>query len=230
MKKIFQQSSLILLITMGLMIFTFSGCNSDFSNKNSSLEGIESEVTNEQNSNKTGNNDVQERTKEFLAMANHDNYITGEIIKFDFQPYPAQSYLMVECKDKVYRVSGSLGQEGEGLQPFLLSSSYSAKDSQEIKDGWYATVFYDDVLSSDQTDITSPKEIFLSMYATPSEVYDVAQQAEITQYLAEILVKNFYAIENKKIFTPDEAMLYVADYLQLENLQKKELSRGKYHY
>ncbi|MEG2928152.1 MAG: hypothetical protein RR846_01270 [Oscillospiraceae bacterium] len=25
-------------------------------------------------------------------------------------------------------------------------------------------------------------------------------------------------------------MLYVADYLQLENLQKKELSRGKYHY
>ena len=75
---------------------------------------------------------IEEREALFLQMANHGQYIAGEIVDLDFQPFPEVSSLVVQCGGQQYRVSCRLSGMEYRLRPFTLNS-YVGKDLDEFR-------------------------------------------------------------------------------------------------
>ena len=168
---------------------------------------------------------IEEREALFLQMANHDQYSAGEIVDLDFQPFPEVSYLVVQCGGQQYRVSCRLSGMVYRLRPFTLNS-YVGKDLDEFRPGWYAVVFFDEPLEEGETDILYPKEVFFSMPPAAENPQTIEDAIILTQYLSQALIKNFTHLPDKNIFTPDEALLRVADHLNLADLEMVEQPGG----
>lgn len=150
----------------------------------------------------------------FWELAAHDQYLSGVITDCQFTDYPGESWIAFTADDgQEYRVEGPLGREHEGLLPFHSVYSYSGKESDECQPGWQVLVYYEDTLTDEQTTITRPKDIFLFF---PRDAAGPEEQLFTTEYELGVLRKNFDAIQNKAVFTPDEAMGRVAEYLGLQ--------------
>ena len=163
-------------------------------------------------------------SESFWLLANHEQYLTGVVTDCHFETYPQKSYICFTSNGQEYRIEGSLGQEGEGLLQFHNQGSYSGKDSEECHSGWYIVAYFEDDLTTGQTTITQPKDIFLSA----SE--DVYNQIPKVDYSLSVLHKNFDDIDDKRVFIPSEAMQRVSDYAGLNGMQKQSLSAGVYIY
>ena len=159
-------------------------------------------------------------SESFWLLANHEQYLTGVVTDCHFETYPQKSYICFTSNGQEYRIEGSLGREGEGLLQFHNQGSYSGKDSEECHSGWYIVTYFEDDLTTGQTTITQPKDIFLS---ASDGVYN---QISKVDYSLSVLHKNFDDINDKSVFIPSEAMQRVADYAGLNGMQKQSLSAG----
>ena len=100
------------------------------------------------------------------------------------------------------------------------------KDLDEFRPGWYAVVFFDEPLEEGETDILYPKEVFFSMPPAAENPQTIEDAIILTQYLSQALIKNFTHLPDKSIFTPDEALLRVADHLNLADVEMVEQPGG----
>lgn len=171
--------------------------------------------------------DPDNTPERFWELAAHDRYLTGVITDCQFADYPGESRITFTAGDgQTYRVEGALGREHEGLPPFHSVYSYSGKESDECQPGWQVLVYYEDTLTDGQTTITRPKDIFLFF---PRDAAGLEEQLFTTEYELGVLRKNFDAIQNKAVFTPDEAMRRVAAQLGLQ-VQAQSPSPGVTQY
>lgn len=158
--------------------------------------------------------DPDNTPERFWELAAHDQYLSGVITDCQFADYPGDSWITFTADDgQTYRVEGALGREHEGLPPFHSRYSYSGKESDECRPGWQVLVYYEDELAPGDTTITRPKDIFLFF---PEDTTGPEEQLFTTEYELGVLRKNFDGIEDKTVFTPDEALRRVAEYLGLQ--------------
>lgn len=163
----------------------------------------------------------------FWSLASHDQYLSGVVTDCHFTEYPQDSYICFQADGREYRVEGSLGKNHEGLPPFHSVYSYSGREADECRPGWNIVVYFEDQLSEDETTITQPKEIYLFL---PDDVDKVNAWIGITDYELTVLRKNYDALEDKSVFSPQEAMRRVAQHIGLENPQEQSTSPGIYVY
>lgn len=163
----------------------------------------------------------------FWSLASHDQYLSGIIIDCHFADYPQDSYICFNANGQEYRVEGSLGKNHEGLLPFHSFYSYSGKESDECEPGWRIVVYFEDQLCEGETTITQPKEIYMFR---PDNSDMLTAWIGITDYELTVLRKNYDALENKAVFSPQEAMRRVAQHLGLNNPQEQSPSPGIYVY
>ena len=163
----------------------------------------------------------------FWSLASHDQYLSGMVTDCHFTDYPQDSYICFDADGREYRVEGSLGKNHEGLLPFHSVYSYSGKEADECRPGWQIVVYFEDQLPENETTITQPKEIYLFL---PDNADIVNAWIGVTDYELTALRKNYDAMEEKEVFSPQEAMRRVAQHIGLENLQEQSTSPGIYVY
>lgn len=163
----------------------------------------------------------------FWSLASHDQYLSGVVTDCHFTDYPQDSYICFDADGREYRVEGSLGKNHEGLPPFHSVYSYSGREADECRPGWNIVVYFEDQLSEDETTITQPKEIYLFL---PDSADIVNAWIGITDYELTVLRKNYDALEDKSVFSPQEAMRRVAQHIGLENPLEQSTSPGIYVY
>lgn len=154
----------------------------------------------------------EEREALFLSMADHSNYIIGDIVSHYCSSDFKDSYVIIEAEGEEWRL------EGLYWTTCFMETPFNIEHFQILStDLWHVKVivFYDGELSEKTAHIIKPK----SIYYMPKFVgEDLEKRAQQIKKAAQKIVENYNAIENKEILSPDEAMRAVIKYEGLEDL------------
>ncbi len=167
---------------------------------------------------------LAQKEAEFIAMANHDNYITGTLVDGYLGAHSleerAKTYLIVQTDaGDLYRVEGYDGELGRTNTPLSIATTRTpGLWGMERLLNQQVLIFFDPEQQQDTYTIDHPKEIdFLPQvvgYRPPEEVIQHAQAQ------AQVLIDNMLDIPDRRVFTPEDAILAVIDHMELEKAER----------
>ncbi len=201
----------ILILALCSMFLSGCGNNVDYNRSDN--------VTDSQNNTVIDNSvaeDVALRENMFLQMANHDKYITGIITESYISDTYTDSYITVKGDDgETYRIEGFNWPNRFTNTPFSVADSQLL--SNKLENGLSIIVFYDNTSSDDQYLIDKPKDVCIQKEMSTEQR---KQKAEGIKSIAGRLTDNYNALPEHKVLNADEAILTVADYLGINDLEK----------
>ncbi|MEG3028832.1 MAG: hypothetical protein RR827_00365 [Oscillospiraceae bacterium] len=219
-----------IFLTALILITALTACSEKTQDSSVSSDNVQSNTSQEQLSVELPENTptLEDRKGMFLKMANHDKYIMGYVVEsFCSDDYSTSYVIMKTLDDKIYRVEGLMWDKYYTRGYFSLSTGITLYSSPLIV-GRSIIFFYDEEkeLEDGTYFIENPKEFIQMQPPYVRTVADMEKNVQFIQTHAEQLMRNFNAIENPKIFSPEEAMQAVISKFDLKNMTKFIDERG----